>query len=135
VPSVISVVLREDGALLDGTPLHAFVERADREVSPRPAFYMVNCTHPAVFMRGMTVAATHAPHIVWRVIGLQANTSLRPPEELDGLEQLDAGDPMLLVETMVSLRKSFGTRILGGCCGTDRRHILGLAEHLCTEVN
>lgn len=135
VPSVLSVVLRADGSMLDGTPLHTFVERADAEVSPRPAFYMVNCTHPAVFIRGMTVVATHAPHVIWRVIGLQANTSMRPPEELDGREQLDAGDPMLLVETMLGLRKSFGTRILGGCCGTDRRHMLGLAEHLCAKVN
>lgn len=135
VPSVISVVLREDGSMLDGTPLHIFVDRADTGVSPRPVFYMVNCTHPAVFMRGMTAGTTHTPHIVGRVIGLQANTSLRSPEELDGLEQLDAGDPKLLVETMLSLRRDFGTRILGGCCGTDRRHILGLAEHLCAKVN
>jgi len=66
-----------------------------------------------------------------RLIGLQANTSKRSPEELDGLEQLEGETPEAFAEQMLEVHRQHGTRILGGCCGTDDRHIRCLAAAVC----
>ncbi len=63
-----------------------------------------------------------------RVLGLQANTSAKSPEELDGSPILECEDPELFATRMMHLRIEFGTRVMGGCCGTDARHIFALAR-------
>ena len=62
-----------------------------------------------------------------RLIGLQANTSRRLPHELEGLPELDTEDPAAFARGMLDAGRRFGLRILGGCCGTDDRHIRSLA--------
>ncbi len=121
VPYLLSFIITADGALLDGTPLRAATARIDGAVSPAPAAYMVNCVHTSVFARA-------APPE--RVMGLQANTSRRSPRELEGLPELETEEPRIFAEGMAELRRRFGLRILGGCCGTDQRHIEALAEAL-----
>lgn len=121
VPYLLSFIIAGDGTLLDGTPLAEAIARIDRDVSPAPAAYLVNCVHTTVFAR-----AAPPP----RVVGLQANTSPRNPRELEGLAHLEAEEPRRFAEGMVELRRRFGLRILGGCCGTDHRHIAALAEGL-----
>ena len=64
------------------------------------------------------------------MIGFQANTSSKSPEELDGLDYLDTTDAAEFAESMVSLHNQFGIQILGGCCGTDNRHIEEIAKHI-----
>jgi homocysteine S-methyltransferase len=61
---------------------------------------------------------------------IQANASRWPPEELEGLDHLEAESPERLADEIVSLRDEFGLTVLGGCCGTDDRHIATLAERL-----
>ena len=65
-----------------------------------------------------------------RLIGLQANTSARSPEELDGLEQLDGSEPEGFAEELLGLHHKFGIKVIGGCCGTDHRHIEAIAAKL-----
>jgi homocysteine S-methyltransferase len=44
--------------------------------------------------------------------------------ELDAAEELDQGDPTQLAADNASLRDRLpGIRLLGGCCGTDHRHV------------
>ena len=130
VPAVLSFVIRPDGTVLDGTPLHRAVEKIDAAVSPAPAFYMVNCVHPAVFMNAMDIAAARSDSVTRRVLGFQANTSAKSPEELDNLDYLDTTAPAPFAKMMLEIRQRFGTRVLGGCCGTDERHIEKIAEGL-----
>lgn len=68
--------------------------------------------------------------ITTRIIGLQANTSDKSPEELDGLTYLDTSAPDELADLMMEAHARFGTRILGGCCGTDGSHMTALARRL-----
>lgn len=129
-PSVLSFVIRPDGTILDGTPLHTAVEMIDSETNPAPAFYMVNCVHPTVFISAMAAETALSDRLGERVLGFQANTSAKSPEELDGLPYLDTTEPDAFAEMMLEIHKKFGTRILGGCCGTDDSHIEKIAEKL-----
>jgi homocysteine S-methyltransferase len=130
LPYALSFVLRPDGGLLDGTPLEKAVEEIDNRTVPPPAFYLANCVHPRTFSAALRLAGQRAPGVRHRVIGLQGNTSERPPESLDQLPVLDEMDPDGFAEAMAAVRREFGTRVLGGCCGTDDRHIAALARRL-----
>lgn len=131
-PYVLSFVVRAAGTCLDDTPLVEAVRRIDRDVQPPPTAYFVNCVHPTTFTRAMQQALSAATGLNSRVIGLQGNTSTLSPEELDGRAKLDAASPESFAVAMLDARRRCGTRILGGCCGTDGRHIQRLAELLRT---
>ena len=134
LPYVISVVVRPMGTLLDGTPLVEFVTRIDGEISPAPSAYLVNCTHPTNFREALRTNQERMPAVHQRVIGLQANTSQLSPEELEGSAELHPAAPMDFAEELHALRCEFGMRILGGCCGTDARHIRALAARLIRKT-
>lgn len=133
-PYVVSVVLRPEGCLLDGTPLGAAVATIDAGTPRPPCCYLANCVHPRGFGQALTAARRLAPGVIDRVIGLQANTSARSPEELDGRAELDSEAPQALADQMLALRRRFGLRILGGCCGTDHRHVAAIAGGLSQEA-
>lgn len=142
LPYVLAPVIDPQGRLLDLSPLTDAIARIDAEVVPPPAYFMVGCTHPSRFRAaqeaGVLPATTAAPEWVAgalgpRVVGLKANASARPPEELVALDQLDAGDPHAFAADMMGLRRDYRLRVLGGCCGTDHRHIAALAERLHDE--
>jgi homocysteine S-methyltransferase len=59
-----------------------------------------------------------------RIGGLRANASAKSHAELDEAEELDEGDPVALGAAHGALRRRLGAvAVLGGCCGTDRRHV------------
>ncbi len=128
LPWMLSFVVRPTGRVLDGTPLEDVVRGIDEAVERAPAGFLVNCVHPSVYEAAMNEAGSRDPMIGARVLGLQANTSSKSPEELDGSSQLECEDPELFATRMMHLRLEFGTRVLGGCCGTDARHIFALAR-------
>jgi len=130
VPAVLSFVIRPDGTVLDGTPLHKAIALIDSKTNPAPSFYMVNCVHPTVFKSTMARETAISDKVAARILGFQANTSAKSPEELDNLAYLDTTEPTLFAEMMLEIHRTFGTRILGGCCGTDNRHIEKIAEKL-----
>jgi len=129
-PGIVSFVLRRDGTLLDGTPLSEAVARLDREAHSRPFAYMVNCTHPSFFLEAMEIEAAKRPELQKRVIGLQANAAALAPEDLDDAPSAIADDAEAFAVQMIEVHRRFSTKILGGCCGTDARHIHVLAETL-----
>ncbi|MBU0718037.1 MAG: homocysteine S-methyltransferase family protein, partial [Planctomycetes bacterium] len=131
IPYLLGFVVRPAGTLLDGTPLSDIVSRIDVEVEPAPLGYMINCVHPRVCMEALRHATGQDASLRGRVLGLQANTSAKSPEELDGLAHLDATEsPEEFAEAMLSVHHRFGIKILGGCCGTDDRHIRAIAERI-----
>jgi S-methylmethionine-dependent homocysteine/selenocysteine methylase len=135
LPYILSFVLRPTGTLLDGTPLHEAVVRIESGARPAPLGYMANCVHPVVFGEALSRAISLSAGVGERVIGLEANTSARSPEELDDFDHLDEADtPEALADTMLDARRRFGIKILGGCCGTDDRHIRCLAERIADSL-
>lgn len=124
LPYVLSFVLRGDGTLLDGTPLAHAIADIDASVDRQPVGYLVNCVHPTIFRSG--VLRNDIPE--GRLLGLQANTSARSPEELDGLTDLETEEPERFAQLMREVQKELQLPIMGGCCGTDTRHIACLAQ-------
>ena len=127
VPYFLSFVLRPTGTCLDDTPLVEVIERIDQAVTPPPLAYCANCVHPTVFRAALE---SISPAARVRIRGLQANTSRCSPEQLDGRADLDSEAPAPFAAAMLDVHRRFDTRILGGCCGTDQRHIGALAAAL-----
>jgi homocysteine S-methyltransferase len=120
---ILSFVLLPEGTLLDAAPLAEAISRIDATVRPAPLCYMANCVHPDRF----EAALATCPAAARRLIGLQANTSRLTPAELDGLGRLDAEAPEPFAAAMLRVHERYGTRILGGCCGTGPEHIAAIA--------
>jgi S-methylmethionine-dependent homocysteine/selenocysteine methylase len=129
-PYVISFVLRPEGTLLDGTPLKDAIAVIDSAVTPRPLAYMINCTHASFARSALLHTANSSDLVRQRVIGLLANTAALSPEELDNSASLKEQDPDSFGSAVAALRQELDLKILGGCCGTDDRHIKALAAEL-----
>jgi homocysteine S-methyltransferase len=129
-PYLVSFIVRPSGRLLDGTPLDDAMSRIDDRVVPRPLGYLVNCVHCSALESALNTPPGRRALDSARLLGLQANTSFMSPEELDGSEELVGEDPEVFALGMCTLRKQFGLRVLGGCCGTDGGHIAALARGL-----
>jgi len=130
LPYVVSFVLRPNGSLLDGTALHEAIRAIDRAADPPPCCYWANCTYPAVFASALDVLRRRDPAALARVLGLQANSSPLPPERLDGSPHLLGRDPEELADQMAGVLREYGTKVLGGCCGTDGRHVEAIAQRI-----
>jgi S-methylmethionine-dependent homocysteine/selenocysteine methylase len=125
MPCVVSFTVETDGRLVDGTSLATAVQAVDAATEESPAYYMINCAHPTHF----TQALKRGESWVQRVRGLRANASAKSHAELDESTTLDAGDPADLGRRYGALRAAFPKLgVLGGCCGTDHRHIQAICE-------
>lgn len=128
IPYILSFVIRKDGTLLDGKPLSDVIRVIDETTNPNPAFYMVNCVHPSVLNSTFESLSSSSDLLELRLLGIQANTSCKSPEELDGMEILDTESPDSFSKAMVNLHTQYKTKVLGGCCGTDNTHIEEIAR-------
>jgi S-methylmethionine-dependent homocysteine/selenocysteine methylase len=125
VPVVISFTVETDGRLPSGQPLGEAVEQVDRDTNQAAAYFMVNCAHPTHFAH---VLEDGAP---WqeRIAGLRANASTKSHAELDESNELDSGDPDDLGARYRSLQDVLPRlTVVGGCCGTDERHVAAVAR-------
>ena len=103
----------------------------DEETESGPAYYMINCAHPTHF------ADVLAPGAAWldRIGGLRANASTKSHAELDEATELDDGDPADLGRRHAGLRAKLShVNVLGGCCGTDVRHVTSICDAWLAEA-
>jgi S-methylmethionine-dependent homocysteine/selenocysteine methylase len=127
MPVAISFTTETDGRLPSGDSLDEAIARTDEASDGYPAYYMINCVHP-----------THLdPALVregeWRdrIRGLRANASRRSHAELDESPDLDLGNPEELGEQYLVLRSALRRlSVVGGCCGTDHRHVDAIGRAL-----
>ena len=120
LPCAIYFTVETDGRLPDGRPLGEAIAAVETATGSGPAYYMVNCAHP-----------THFAHVLeglgplaGRIGGLRVNASSKSHAELDEATELDPGDPAALeAEHAVLLAHLPNVCVLGGCCGTDARHV------------
>lgn len=120
LPAVISFTVETDGRLPSGDALGDAIRAVDAASGDWPAYYMINCAHPTHFA-GLLAAAGD-----WklRIQGVRANASKRSHAELDSAADLDDGDPLELGAEYRDLRRLLPRlNVLGGCCGTDHRHV------------
>ena len=122
---MISFTLETDGRLPSGQSLDAAIDQVDAETDGACAYFMINCAHPTHFADSVGGSDT----IRERVRGLRANASTRSHEEMDNAEDLDDGDPADLGARYAALRQTLpNLTVLGGCCGTDIRHVTAIAD-------
>jgi homocysteine S-methyltransferase len=131
LPHVISFTVETDGRLVGGATLREAIERTDEATDGSPLWYMVNCAHPTHFAE---VLEQGEPWTA-RLGGVRANASRRSHAELDEATELDAGDPEDLGQLYRRLRDAHPSlRVLGGCCGTDHRHIAAIRDACVTPA-
>ena len=129
MPVVISFTVETDGRLPTGQSLVDAICEVDVVTGKAPPYYMINCAHPTHFKQVLG----NEP---WtrRIGGLRANASKRSHQELNDSADLDAGSPVELGgEYRELVRRHPQINVLGGCCGTDHRHIECIAL-ACREV-
>jgi homocysteine S-methyltransferase len=129
MPVAISFTVETDGRLPSGESLCDAIEQTDEASSGYPAYYMINCAHPTHFEQVLREGGS------WRsrIRGLRANASKRSHAELDASPDLDIGNPVELGTEYRSLRRLLPQlTIVGGCCGTDHRHVEAVCD-ACQE--
>ena len=124
MPAAISFTVETDGRLPSGLPLADAIEEVDRQTGGAAAYFMVNCAHPSHFLPTLD-----GPGPWHRVLGVRANASTKSHAELDESEVLDDGDPAEFADGYLALRERLPQlTVLGGCCGTDHRHVASVAN-------
>lgn len=129
LPIAISFTVETDGHLPSGQSLQSAIEQVDRETQSAPVYYMINCAHPTHFQNVLAAEEASSNGWISRIYGLLANASRLSHAELDEAETLDDGSPTELGRQYAKLREHLpNLTVLGGCCGTDHRHI----EAICS---
>ncbi|MBO6636860.1 MAG: homocysteine S-methyltransferase family protein [Roseitalea sp.] len=123
---VISFTVETDGRLPSGQSIGEAIVEVDDAAGAAPIFYMINCAHPDHFREGVRTSEPWAQ----RIGGIRANASRMSHAELDAAEELDDGDPVELAHLHQELLELLpNIRVVGGCCGTDHRHVGCIASH------
>lgn len=124
LPVVVSFTVETDGRLPTGQSLAAAIMQVDQVTNSYASYFMLNCAHPTHFAH---LFASTEPWMQ-RLRGLRANASMKSHSELNESTELDIGNPAELGSDYVQLvRQLPQLNILGGCCGTDQRHVEQIA--------
>ncbi len=125
MPCAISFTTETDGRLPSGEEVGRAIDAVDAATGAHPAYYMINCAHPTHFEDKVKAGEAW----IARVCGVRANASTKSHAELDGSETLDEGDPHDLGRRFRELRRIMpNLTVLGGCCGTDHRHVEAIRD-------
>jgi len=127
VPVVVSFTVETDGRLPSGQLLGDAVQRLDDETDGGAAYLMVNCAHPDHIRPALD------GDWVDRIRGVRCNASRQSHAELDAAEVLDDGDPTEFAAGYLELRRLLPQlNVVGGCCGSDLRHVTAIARAFTT---
>jgi homocysteine S-methyltransferase len=133
LPIAISFTVETDGHLPSGASIADAITTVDATAAPD--YYLINCAHPTHIRTGLgqpgTLSQPGTPgqpgSWIGRIIGIRANASLKSHAELDDADHLDEGDIGAFTTAQAGLTAALpALTILGGCCGTDHRHVAAL---------
>lgn len=130
IPYIISLMIRDNGRLIDGTTIHDAISYIDGITDRQPICYMTNCVHPDILYKALSCECNKTNTVSSRFAGIQANASPLTPEELDGSKELHLTEPHALASRMNRLKDFITLKIVGGCCGTDDAHMNEMAKNL-----
>ncbi len=126
LPIAVSFTVDADGRLLSGIELAEAITAVD-EAAP-PDYFLVNCAHPN------HIATAVGPEPAdWncRIAGIRANASTAGHADLDAAIARDDGTPCEFAVAQADLLDRLPhLSILGGCCGTDERHIGAMVREI-----
>jgi S-methylmethionine-dependent homocysteine/selenocysteine methylase len=130
MPVALSFTVETDGSLPSGDELGDAINETDLATDGYAAYFMINCAHPTHFDSLLRDDAA-----TWRerVRGVRANASVQSHAELDEATELDAGDPADLGVRYAELAEGLPRlNVVGGCCGTDSRHVAAVRDALAS---
>jgi homocysteine S-methyltransferase len=125
VPIAVSLTVETDGRLASGMRLVEAIDRVDDVAAPD--YFLVNCAHPS----HVQAALTEPGEWVQRIAGTRTNASTAGHDDLD--EAVERGDGELAefaAAQHLLMAKLPHLAIVGGCCGTDARHIAAVFDGL-----
>ena len=132
LPVAISFTVETDGNLPTGQSLRDAIPQVDAATASYPAYYMINCAHPTHFDQILEEAEPW----MQRIRGVRANASHKSHAELDESIELDFGDPVELGQQHAELKRRLPLlNVMGGCCGTDQRHVEQIAATCSSLFN
>lgn len=121
LPITVGFTVETDGRLPSGQPLGDAIAEVDEATDSAAAYFGVNCAHPSHFAQVLD-----QPRGAWinRIGLIRPNASALSHAELDESTELDDGDPADLAKQVLALSATLpNLAVIGGCCGTDARHV------------
>ncbi len=129
MPAMISFTVETDGRLPTGETVGEAIEEVDAATDGYASYFMINCAHPDHFVDILSDEPW-----MQRLRGVMANASRCSHAELDEATELDDGDPVELGQQLAEIHGNHSQiSILGGCCGTDMRHLNQIAKSTITD--
>lgn len=126
MPIAVYFSLDSQSRLNSGPTLKEAVETTEHETGGYAAFYGLNCSHPVEFEPAIDDGDWMA-----RMRSVRPNASKMEKIALCKLGHLEDGDPVELGQQMADLHRRFlHMNVLGGCCGTDERHLREIARNV-----
>lgn len=130
IPVVVAFTVETDGRLPSGQALDAAIAETDAATGSVALHFGINCAHPD----HMVGALDGDPAAITRLGLLRANASRASHAELDEADTLDDGDPDELASQYAALLAAHPhLEVIGGCCGTDVRHLEAIARECVTQ--
>lgn len=127
LPLGISLTLTTEGRLRSGPSLRKAVETIDEETGGAAAWFGTNCAHPVEFAPALADSGPWTDRLRY----IRPNAVKMEKIALCKLGHLEDGDPVELGQQMGDVARRFpNADILGGCCGTDERHLSEIAKNV-----
>lgn len=127
IPIGISLTLNTESRLSSGPSLREAIEAIDENTDEGAAWYGTNCSHPLEFEPAISEEGAWRQRL--RLI--RPNAAKMEKISLCKLGHLEDGDPIELGAQMGDVASRFpSVDIIGGCCGTDERHLNEIAKNV-----
>ena len=121
LPFALSFTVETDGRLPTGQSLDTALDEVETATLGYCRYYGINCAHPEHFEDQLPSGWLH------RIGVIRPNASRCSHAELDEAIELDDGDPHEFGALYADMAKRLpDLRVVGGCCGSDMRHIKAL---------
>ena len=116
-----------EGRLRSGPTLREAIETVDEATASAAAWFGTNCAHPIEFEDALTDEGPWLDRLRY----IRPNAAKMDKIALCSLGHLEDGDPVELGEQMGEIaRRLPRADIIGGCCGTDERHLSEIAQNV-----
>ena len=132
IPIAITFCVETDGTLPCGEPLKEAIEKVDAEPH-KPAYFQLSCSHFDHFMPSINEGIKANEDWVKRIRGFRTNPSPLSHAELDNCTELQSGNPIEFGRQTGQLKKRMPwVKVVGGCCGSNEKHVEQIVTTLQT---
>ena len=120
MPIGVSFNIGPDGRLRSGPTLAEAITATDAATEGKAAWFGTNCAHPIEFAPALADPGDWRKRLRY----VRPNAAKTDKLALCKLGHLEDGDPVELGNEMAEALREFpSVDIVGGCCGTDERHL------------